>query len=90
MRLVITRRAGEDLAAIRRYIQADSPRAADAMSERILRACSTLLASPERGRPGERAGTRELTTIRPYVVVYRVRTGDVQILRIWHGAQDRR
>jgi plasmid stabilization system protein ParE len=34
-------------------------------------------------------GTREITTVWPYVIVYRVTAAEVQILRVWHGAQDR-
>jgi plasmid stabilization system protein ParE len=44
---------------------------------------------PERGRPGLVPGTRELTLIWPYVVIYRIGSETVEIVRIWHGAQDR-
>jgi plasmid stabilization system protein ParE len=44
---------------------------------------------PERGRPGLVIGTREITTVWPYVIVYRVTAMDVEIIRIWHGAQER-
>ncbi len=39
------------------------------------------------GRPGEVKGTRELVSP-PYVVVYRYTDEIVEILHIWHGAQD--
>jgi toxin ParE1/3/4 len=35
-------------------------------------------------------GTRELTVLWPYVIVYRIASGVVEILEIWHGAQERR
>ena len=44
---------------------------------------------PSRGRPGRETGTRELIlTGLPYVIVFR--TGDqlIEILRIYHGAQN--
>jgi plasmid stabilization system protein ParE len=43
--------------------------------------------SPGLGRPGEVKGTRELISP-PYVVVYRSTEEIVEILYIWHGAQD--
>lgn len=45
---------------------------------------------PRRGRPGALPGRRELAAVRPYVIVYRVLARDtVDILRVWHAAQDR-
>jgi toxin ParE1/3/4 len=45
---------------------------------------------PKRGRKGTNPGTRELTTIFPFVIVYELDANeDVAILRIWHGAQHR-
>jgi toxin ParE1/3/4 len=46
---------------------------------------------PESGKPGIEEETREFVVPKlPYIVVYRVLSaGAVQILRIWHGAQDR-
>jgi toxin ParE1/3/4 len=52
-------------------------------------ACDGLEHLPERARPGIVVGTREITTIWPYVIVYRIVAGDVEVLRVWHGAQDR-
>jgi plasmid stabilization system protein ParE len=45
---------------------------------------------PHRGRPGREEGTRELVfPPLPYVAVYRVKEESVEILRIYHGAQER-
>ena len=60
------------------------------MSIQLLAACDRLEYLPERGKPGLAPGTRELAAIWPYVIVYRVAAEGVEILRIWHGAQDRR
>lgn len=43
---------------------------------------------PAMARPGRVAGTRELVILgTPYVVVYRIETAAVVILRVLHGAQ---
>ncbi|MBV8820329.1 MAG: type II toxin-antitoxin system RelE/ParE family toxin, partial [Acidobacteriaceae bacterium] len=39
------------------------------------------------GRPREVKGTREVV-VSPYVAVYRCTGEIVEILHIWHGAQD--
>jgi toxin ParE1/3/4 len=73
---------------IRERIAADNPTVAIRMIERIRVAVTRLAGSPDLGRPGRVAGTRELVILRtPYIVPYRV-TGDVgQIITILHGAQ---
>ena len=78
----------EDRDGIFDYIEADSPRAAVAVDDRIRAQVRQLLQFPEAGRPGRIEGTRELVISRtPYIAAYRV-TGDaVRILRVLHGAQ---
>jgi len=45
---------------------------------------------PNRGRQGRVEGTRELVLAPlPFIVVYRVKTDAVEIVRVYHGAQDR-
>jgi toxin ParE1/3/4 len=45
---------------------------------------------PWRGRLGREEGTREiLFPPTPYVAVYRVREQTIEIMRIYHGAQER-
>jgi len=47
-----------------------------------------LLEFPHRGRPGKKAGTRELViSALPYLIVYTVRGDVVCVVRILHGAQ---
>jgi plasmid stabilization system protein ParE len=84
-----TRTALQNLAAIRAYIGTDNPAAANRIAVQIVAACDRLEYLPERGRPGLKPGTRELVAIWPYVIVYRIRSDVVEILNIWHGAQDR-
>ena len=88
MRIVWTELAVTDLAAARAYIAQDNPPAADRQVERVLAAVAGLLQFPEIGRPGRRAGTRELVINRtPYIAAYRVRGEVIEILRIMHGRQ---
>jgi plasmid stabilization system protein ParE len=89
MSVVFTRRALRDLANIHAYIVEDDPLAASRMAVELVVACDRLELFPERGRPGLRRNTRELTSVWPYVIVYRVLRHNVEILAIWHGAQNR-
>ncbi len=89
MSVNFTRRALRDLANIRAYIANDDPRAASRVAVEIVAACDRLEYFPERGRLGLRRGTRELTIVWPYVIVYRVTGTNIDILAVWHGAQDR-
>jgi toxin ParE1/3/4 len=83
-------RALADVARITLYIAADNPVAAARVARELLLAGDSLAMFPRRGRPGLQAGTRELVTIGPYILVYRViATETVTILRVWHAAQDR-
>lgn len=72
-----------------RYIDQFNPRAAAQLADSLLEAGNSLLKLPYRGRPGLEPGTRELTVAWPYVIIYRVRGGTIEIVRVWHGAQDR-
>ena len=57
----------------------------------IYDAIQILRRHPHSGRLGTKEGTRELVISQsPYLVVYRVIEPEVvQVLRIWHGAQQR-
>ena len=85
MPVVFTKAASVDLQHIRRYIGLENPAAATRIAVQIIAACDRLEYLPERGRPGQRPGTRELAILQPYVIVYRVREEAVEILRIWHA-----
>lgn len=77
-----------DRTAIFDYIEADSPRAAVAVDDRIRNCVENLSRYPEMGRPGRIEGTRELVVYRtPYIAAYRIAGNTVLILRILHGAQ---
>ena len=70
------------------YIEADSPRAAIMVDDRIEAQVEGLMQTPEMGRVGRIAGTRELVISRtPYIAAYRIDGNRVRILRVLHGAQ---
>lgn len=81
-----TEAADEFEAAVKR-IQQDSPTAGQNVAQSVIDRIEQLTSLPGLGRPGEVKGTRELV-ISPYVVVYRSTDEVVEILHIWHGAQD--
>jgi plasmid stabilization system protein ParE len=82
--------ARADLVRLVRYISEENPIAARKVARELVLAGDSLALFPHRGRVGRIPGTRELVTVPPYIVVYEVDgVGDVQILSVWHGAQDR-
>jgi addiction module RelE/StbE family toxin len=89
MRIIVAARARADLQSIHRYIARDNPYAAARVAAHLNEAIDSLGHFPNRARAGVRPDIRELVTVRPYIIVYRVRAEVVEILRIWHGAQDR-
>ena len=77
-----------DREAIFDYIEADSPRAAIVVDERIRTCVEGLVRFPEMGHPGRIDGTRELVISNtPYIAAYRIADNSVRILRVLHGAQ---
>ena len=88
MEVKFTRLAIADLTRIRDYIGTFNPQAADRMATQLLSVAFQLEDNPLIGR-ARADGTREMTIVPPYVVVYRIFDHYVRILRIWHGAQDR-
>jgi plasmid stabilization system protein ParE len=85
MRLRWTLAAADDLEAIANYLAKHFPG-----FRQIYETIATLRTIPYRGRIGREEGTRELVIARlPYIVVYRTRDEAVEILHIYHGAQQR-
>jgi plasmid stabilization system protein ParE len=82
-----TTEASDQLEAAVKRIQQDNPAAARNVAQAVIDRIEQLAAFPGLGRPGEVNGTRELASP-PYVVVYRSTEEIVEILHIWHGAQD--
>jgi toxin ParE1/3/4 len=85
--IVWTDEAVAHLEAIVEYIEAFNPGAARRLGERLIAVADSLAEFSERGRDaGE--GRREMTTVWPYVLRYRIEADRVVILRIRHGARD--
>ena len=88
MRLIRwTPEAADQLEAAVQHIKKDNPTVARNVAQTVIDSIERLAAFPGLGRPGEVKGTRELVSP-PYVVVYRSTEEIVEILHIWHGAQD--
>ena len=89
MRIRWTPEAAANLEHISRYIAEDNLDTAFKVVNTIYERIEQLSDFPHRGRIGHEAGTRELVlSPLPYVVAYRVHEAVVEILHIWHGAQD--
>ena len=80
--------ARSDLLSIFDYVSARNPQAAERLVSAIEDQLEALLDFPQMGRPGRVAATREFVISRtPYIVAYRLRGQDIEILRILHGAR---
>jgi toxin ParE1/3/4 len=88
-----TQAATGDLKAISwRVAERSNLATANRVCRTIYDAIQILGKFPRSGKSGIEEGTRELVVaaLPSYIVVYRVAEGEsVQILRIWHGAQQR-
>jgi len=89
MRLRWTAPAANDLYNIVQHIQQDNPTAASNVAEILYDGCGSLSRFPYLGRNGRIPGSRELVFPGlPYIVVYQIQDEVVELLRIYHGAQD--
>lgn len=76
------------LTALRAYIARENPGAAEQIAGLLLTAVEHLAEFPEIGRRGRLAGTREWVVPRtPYVIPYRLQSGRLEILGVFHGRQ---
>ncbi len=86
MRIRWTASAVEDLAQLRAYLAERNPRAARQTARRIREQVRALARYPSLGRPGRIPATRELVVREtPFIVMYRVRDQDLELLRVLHG-----
>jgi toxin ParE1/3/4 len=90
MRIRWTRVAAEDLEHIKNYLTEHFPEFAESTVLELYETIRSLKTSPRRGRLGREEGTRELVSSRlPYIVAYRIKEQAVEVLHIFHGAQNR-
>jgi toxin ParE1/3/4 len=77
-----------DLKSAGEYIAEENRTAAKKMASRVQEGVEYLTEYPHMGRPGRLEGTRELVVSgTPFIVVYWIREGAVQILRVLHHAR---
>jgi len=80
--------AAAALARIQDYIANENSRAAFEVVRRIRIAVSQLAVHPKIGRPGRVHGTYELVINNlPYIVAYRIKKDEVQILSVYHTSR---
>ena len=90
MRISWTPAAAADLEHISNYLQERHPHYRQPTMRKLYEAIRSLKELPQRGRPGREDGTRELLfPPTPYIAVYRVQEQSIEVLRIYHAAQDR-
>ena len=88
MRVRWLRGALESLHAEAEFIAAENPRAAERVVASINARVARLSRYPALGRIGRVLGTRELVIHgTAYVVPYRVRGEQIEILRVYHAAR---
>lgn len=89
LRITWTSLALQMLASAGQFIAKDNPKAATSLLKQIKRSVKLLQTHPFLGRRTEFEGVRELVVHPNYIVSYRVNTDAVQILQVWHVAQNR-
>ena len=88
MRVRWFRHALLDLEEIETYIAKDNPAVAVDVILKIIKAVSLLKEQQGIGRAGRVPGTKELVVPDlPYIVPYRVKDGEVQVLRVYHTSR---
>lgn len=87
MRVVWTRTALRGIGRAYDYIFDFNPQAAAHMAEALLAAGDSLANFPHRGRPVRGTDMRELVSISPYIIRYRITGNTVVIRRVRHSAR---
>jgi toxin ParE1/3/4 len=82
--------AQADLQSIFDFIARDNPKIASRVMRAIEQSTKRLALFPLSGRTGAVEATRELVIPRlPYIAVYRVTTDTVDIIAVFHAAQNK-
>jgi toxin ParE1/3/4 len=90
MRIQWTPAAAADLQNLSDYLKDHHPHYRQPTMRKVYAAVQSLKDWPHRGRVGREEGTRELLfPPLPYIAVYRVKGQSIEVLRIYHGAQER-
>jgi len=79
-----------DLIEAQVYISQQNPQAAQEVAQKVWDASQQLAENPAIGREGHVEGTREWVVGQtPYLIVYRIKDEQLEVLRVWHGRQNR-
>ena len=79
------RTAAVNLQSEYQWLSERNPTAAQNFANEVHRLTSLLATNPSMGRAGRVMGTRELVLQNfPYLLPYRVKSGEIQILRVFH------
>jgi toxin ParE1/3/4 len=90
MRIRWTPSAVADLRQISDFLKGQHPEYRLSTMRKLYDGIRSLKTSPERGRLGRERGTRELLFLPlPYIAVYRAKEESIEVLRVYHAAQDR-
>ena len=90
MRVRLTKAAVRDLRAIRAYIAADDPVAAQKVAAMLDRSIVLIERRPEIGRPTAVPDIREWSVPGlPYVIPYRIAADAIEIVRVYHTSRQR-
>ncbi len=90
MRIRWTPADAADLQHISDYLKNHHPHYRQSTMRKLYDAIRSLKTSPHRGRPGREEGTREIPfPPLPYVAVYRAKEHSIEVVRIYHAAQER-
>ena len=87
MRVVWTETALRGIWRAYEYLTDFNPHAAVHLAESLLAAGDSLVNFPHRGRPVRGTNMRELVTVSPYIIRYRVTADKVIVLRVRHGSR---
>lgn len=81
--------AADDLQGISDYLREHHPLFARTTIQKLYNAARSLKQFPNRGRIGQKDGTRELVMAPlPYIIVYGVEPDMVHIFRVIHASED--
>ncbi len=78
-------KSADEIAA---FIARDNLVRANSFIVELKESTARLQSFPGMGRAGRVPGTRELVLHKKYLAIYRVKNGDVEVLRIHHVAQN--
>jgi plasmid stabilization system protein ParE len=82
-----TTEAADEFEAAVKHIQQDNPTTARKVAQTVIDRIERLPALPGIGRPGEVKGTRDLSALHTSLCTVTLKKL-VEVLHIWHGAQD--